>query len=528
MKRQWLPLIGFCAAVAGPIFLSSTAQGASEAPKTGGTLSIALNSDVRSLEPGVNRDANTDTVVYHMFEGLVGYRRDLSVGPALAESWRISDDGKTYTFKLRRGIHFQDGSVMKASDVKWSWDRLNSHKDWACHRLFDGSAGLKVVDVAVPDDDTVVYKLNEPNATFLAQLANIQCGIYVESPHSVDKDGKWKTPIGTGPFKLKEWKHGESLTLERFKGYTPSLAPTSGLAGKRTAYVDQIQFRVIPDADAALAALQTGAVDIVPEVDPMRVTQLRKQGVNVVTAPGLGWTALLLQTKDPLLSNPTIRLALAHAIDINQIAAARTNGLAKGNPSGVADASQFFDPAFDQWPAYDPAKAQALLKQAGYHGQPVIIQTNKRYPGMYDNAILVQAMLSAAGVNAQLQVLDWATQLNNYLSGKFQIQSFGYSPRFDPSLMYATFIGDKSKSAWAQWDDPEAVKLLAESSSTTDSAKRKAVFLQMHQLMEKDVPIIGLYYDPTVEAIGPHVHGYQPWAASRPIGWGAWKDDAQG
>ncbi|MDP9900704.1 ABC transporter substrate-binding protein [Variovorax ginsengisoli] len=497
---------------------------AADVPKRGGTLVVAINADVRSLEPGINRDSNSDTVVHHIFEGLVGYRSDLSVGPALARSWSMSSDGRSYTFKLREGVTFHNGERLTAETVKWSWDRKMGQSGWLCARFFNGQAGLKVDAVEAPDPSTVVFRLASPSGLFLTQLANVQCGVLVAHPASVGTDGNW-TPIGTGPFKLGTWKRGEALTLNRYEGYVASKEPASGYAGARLAHVDAVRFQVIPDADAAVAALKTGAIDIIPELDSIKMEELKAAvGVRVLSAPGLTWSTLLIQTEDPLLKNPDLRKAIAHGIDMEQLAAVRTNGLAKPNPSGVADSMRAFSPEFLMWPAYDPKLSAAAMKKAGYKGEPIKLQTNRRVIGMYDNAVMIQAMLSAVGLNVQLEVLDWSAQLDNYLNGRFQLSSFAFSPRFDPSLMYAAFVADKATAKWAQWGSPEARKMLEESSAAVDPAERATLFHRMHTLMREEVPIIGLYYSPTVEAVGRAVRGYQPWASGRPIAWGAWKE----
>ncbi|MEN2977546.1 ABC transporter substrate-binding protein (plasmid) [Tistrella bauzanensis] len=516
-------LMALCGLIAAGSAATAGPSLAADSPKRGGTLVVALNADARSLEPGINRDANSDTVVNHLFEGLVGYRADLSVGPALADRWTMSEDGRVYTFDLRDGVTFHDGKPLTAADVKWSWDRKQSQEGWLCARFFNGASGLKVEAVEAPDDDTVVFRLAEPSGLFLTQLANIQCGVLVASPASVGADGGW-TPIGTGPFKLGDWKRGEALTLERYDGYVPSSEPGSGYAGARVAHVDAVRFQIVPDVDAAAAALKTGAVDILPELDTVKIADLKAAGLKVMAAPGLSWSALLIQTDDPLLSNPKLRRAIAHAIDAGQIAAVRTNGLAKANPSAVAESMRAFTPAFLDWPAYDPQAAGALLKEAGYKGEVIKIQTNRRYVGMYDNAVMMQAMLSMAGLNVELEVLDWAAQLDNYVKGAFQLSSFSYSARFDPALMYAAFTADKATAKWAQWGDPQAREMLTRASATTDATERAAIFRRMHDLMRDQLPIIGLYYSPAVDAVATGVHGYKPWPASRAIGWGAWKD----
>ncbi|BBK35627.1 peptide ABC transporter substrate-binding protein [Allostella sp. ATCC 35155] len=497
---------------------------AQDAPRRGGTLTIAINADIRSLEPGINRDGNTDSVAHMIYEGLVGYRTDLSVGPQLAKGWTVSDDGRTFRFTLRDGAKFHNGQPVTAADVKSSWDRQIANKAWPCARFFNGASGAKVEAVEAPDAKTVVYRLDKPSALFLKQLANFQCAVVAIHPAAFDAEGKWKEAIGTGPFKLKEWKRGEYVAMERVADYVPNPEPASGYAGARNAYVDNLVVRVVPDASAAEAALVSGAVDVLPDVDAHRIEGLKQKGMTVQTTPGLGWSALLMQTRDPLLSNPKIRRAIAHALNLQDIADARMLGLSKGNPSAVADPTPYFQPSFvSSWPAYDPARAKALLKEAGYKGETIRIQTNKRYTGMYDNAVVVQAMLQAAGMKAELDVMEWATQLDAYLKGAFQIQSFSYSARFDPGLMYSALIGDKDKLKWAQWEDPKAIALLAEANGSLDEARRKAIFVELHRMATEQVPVIGLYFSTEIEATAPTVRGYKPWPAGKPLPWGVWK-----
>ena len=139
----------FCQALlAGLALVAASATGsafAQSAPTTS-RLVVALNADIRSLEPGVNRDTNTDTVIHQLFEGLVAYKPDLDVGPALAESWTLSDEGRSYAFKLRPAV-FHNGKPVTSAEMKWSWDRLNQSSAWTCKPVFNGQSGAKVVAV---------------------------------------------------------------------------------------------------------------------------------------------------------------------------------------------------------------------------------------------------------------------------------------------------------------------------------------------------------------------------------------------
>lgn len=511
--RTWLSVAAAGAMLAGPALAAD-----------GGMLTIRLNSDIRNLEPGGVRDSNTDTVIHTVFEGLVAHRADLSVGGALAKSWTVEDGGKAYRFTLRDGVTFHNGAPLTSAEVKWTWDRMFNGDVWKCKSNYAGRSGINVTAVEAPDPKTVVYRLEQPNALFLKQLANVQCQVLVAHPDSAGADGKWKEPIGTGPYRLKEWKRDDRIVLDRFDGYSPSPEPGSAYAGARKAMTAGLTFMIVPDQNAAEAALETGAIDIMPDIESDRIKPLKAKGMAIGTADGLPWSPILIQTRDPLLSNVKLRRALAHAIDADQIAEAETDGLTKGNPSAVSRSSAYFDEKFLAWPEYDPAKAAALAKEAGYKGEEIVLQSNKKYTDMYDRSVIVQAMLSAAGFNVKLEVMDWATQLDNYLKGAFQLQSFGYSARLDPGLLYATFIGDKDKLKSAQWESKEAIELVAKSSLTEDEAERKAIFLKLHAMMAEEVPVIPLYFSPVIDAVRPNVKGYQSWAAGKPIPWGVTKE----
>jgi peptide/nickel transport system substrate-binding protein len=260
-------------------------------------------------------------------------------------------------------------------------------------------------------------------------------------------------------------------------------------------------------------------------VPPASIEGLRLRGTLQLPEHELvGWTALLIQTADPLLKDVRMRQAIAHAIDRTQIAATATHGRSKPNGSAVPAHTKYHTPLHDEWLAYDPAKTKALLAEIGYKGELIKIQTNRRYANMFDNAVVIQSMLHAAGINAQLQVLDWATQLSNYQNGKFQLSAFAYSARPDPYLTYDGIIGKKSVRKTVQWESDEAEKLTQQVGMTTVPAERQKLFDELHRLMMKDVPIIGLYNGNTVTGLSQKIHGYRPWGMNMPILWGVTKD----
>jgi peptide/nickel transport system substrate-binding protein len=489
-------------------------------------LVIAAAADIRSLN-ATSRDANTDTVLHHIYETLVGFRSDLSIGPALADSWEISDDGLVYTFHLREDAKFHNGDPVTTADFLWSWDfHMAEDRDVSCRANFDGTRRLTLESIEATDDHTLVFTLAAPNALLLTRLAEAQCNLWAASPDNVDENGEWieGSAIGSGPFQLESWRQGEAIVLDRFEDYSASSEPGSGYAGDRTAFVDRLTFQIIPDATVRELALASGDVDVINNVSAPRAYELEAQGMNMTYSPGLGWTTILVQTHDPVLSNPDIRRAIAMAIDYEQVAEIRTAGLSAHNSSAIADSSSYFNDTFTNWQEYDPEAARELAASAGYAGELIKIQTNNTYQGMYENAILLQAMLSQAGFNAELETLEWGTQLDRFSSGEFQLQSFSWSARLDPSLAFGSFVGDKIEDPSNQWDNPRAIELYEQSLMVADVEERQTIFNELHSLMAEDIPIIGLYYPPNIAMTRPNIVGFEQWPADNPIGWGISKD----
>ncbi|WP_341963944.1 ABC transporter substrate-binding protein [Pseudomonas sp. RC10] len=486
------------------------------------SLTVALNADIRSTEPGVNRDTNSDAVMLHLTEGLVAFREDATVGPLLAERVQVSEDGLRYTFHLRQGVKFQNGATLTAADVVWTWRRyLDPKTQWRCLGAFDGHTGAKVVDISAPDPLTVTFTLDQPNGLFLASTALPECGASgILHPDSV-VDGVWKAPIGTGPFKLGEWKPAQSIELVRFNDYTPrSEAGPDGYTGNKTARLDRIKLMVIPDPAAAKAALLSRNVDMLIDVTPIDADELAQvKGVKIASSGTMSVSALLFQTRDPLLKDVRLRQAIAYSLDTSQIVAALTENRSRANPSMVALGSKYHQAAEDQGYGYDPVKARRLLAEAGYKGQPIKLLVNKRYPSIFDMGVFVQAMARESGINLELETLEWGTQLERYQSGNYQIMAFPYSERLDPALSFDSVSGNKDKEPRKVWDNPQALQLLAEVTREADPDKRQALFDQLHALMIKDVPLIAMYNGNSIAAHRDYVQGVKPWPVSKPRFW---------
>lgn len=488
------------------------------------TLRVGLGADIRSTEPGVNRDENTDTVILHVVEGLVAHREDASVGPLLAREVKVSDDGLTYTFTLRDDVHFHNGATLSSAEVKWTWERyLDPQTQWRCLPEFDGRGGAKITAIATPDPRTVVFTLDQPNALFLASMSRPDCGgAGILHPDSLAADGSWKAPVGTGPFTFAEWKPGQYVRLARFKDYSARAeAGPDGFTGNKQALVDNLRFMIIPDPSSAKAALLSNNVDLLPDVTASDAQELKAlPGIQVSVSPIMAICGLLFQTNDPLLKDVRIRQAIAHSLDYGQMVTALSNGLSQPNNSAIPQTSAFYDDAAKQGYRYDPDEARRLLKEAGYKGQPIRMIVNKRYQQMFDMGVLSQAMAQASGLNIQMETLEWGTQLERYQSGNYQMMSFSYSSRLDPALGFDSLMGDKAREPRKVWDNPQAQTLLREAVRERDNGKRQALFDQLHRMMIEDTPMVIIYNGTVIGALRDSTRGYHSWPVAKPRLWG--------
>jgi peptide/nickel transport system substrate-binding protein len=508
-----------------PLLLLALALGAPVLPRAAqaSAITISITADIRSTNPGVNREDTTDAVVLNMVEGLVGYRANGTVGPLLAKDIKVSDDGMTYTFTLRDGVKFHNGEALTSADVLWSWKRyMDPATDWRCRTDLDGHNDLKVESVTAPDARTVAMKLNHKSAIFLDTLARTDCGgTAILNKASVKADGSWDKPIGTGPFMFGEWKRGQYIELKKFNDYaSPPGDKPDAYVGKKQALVDEVRFLVVPDASTVRTGLLSGNIDAgqVPYTDVPEIRQGKQ--LNLLTSWDAAKHTILFETRDPLMKNQKLRQAIAASLDIPQIVQAATEGLGVPNASAVPRDSSYFDKAQEQAYTYDPERARKLLKESGYKGEPIMIDANKRaHVPSYQVAVMAQAMMQAVGINAQIQILEWATQLDRYNKGNFQMSSFSYSARLDPALSYEEFAGNKDKQPRKVWDDPKALELIDQSYNELDPAKRQAIFDTLHPMQMEQVPLIILSNGNQPWGVNKRLQNFMVWQG-KPLAWG--------
>lgn len=262
-------------------------------------------------------------------------------------------------------------------------------------------------------------------------------------------------------------------------------------------------------------------IDLLPNVSASDAEELKaRPGVQISFSPIMAICGLLFQTNDPLLKDVRIRQAIAASLDYGQMVTALSNGTSEPNNSAIPQTSPFYSATAKQGYHYDPQQAQRLLKEAGYNGQPIKMIVNKRYSQMFDMGLLSQAMAVASGLNIQMETLEWGTQLERYQSGNYQMMAFSYSSRLDPATSFDSLMGDKTKEPRKVWDNPQAQAVLREAVRESDTAKRQALFDQLHTMMIHDTPMVIIYNGTVAAALRDSVKGFHSWPVSSPRLWG--------
>ncbi len=426
-------------------------------------LTIAIQLEPPHLDPTSAAAGAIDSVLYsNVFEGLTRFMSDGSVVPGLAESWEISDDGLTYTFKLRSGVTFHDGTTMDAEDVKFSLDRIGAEESANAQKALYAA----ISEVNVIDPMTVEVKLSEPNGNMIFNLA--WGDAVIVAPESIENIKQ--QPIGTGAFKFDSWTQGDKVELVRNDAYwgdAPALASAT--------------FKFISDPTAAFASVMAEDVDVfagfpAPENMPQFEADPRFQ---VIVGSTEGETILSTNNKMPPFDNVKVRQALAHAIDRQAIIDGAMFGL--GTPIGTHFAPH--NPAYvdlTAQSAYDPEKAKALLAEAGFADG---FETTLHLPPpsyARRGGEIIAAQLAEVGIKAEITNVEWAQWLETVFKGKnFGLTIVSHTEPMDIGI-YA------NPDYYFQYDNPAFQDLIGKLNATADPEMRNQMMAEAQQIIADD------------------------------------------
>lgn len=385
-----------------------------QSPKEGGVILYANNSGPGQLDPQMAASLVELEVIAHVFEPLVSMNANYDAMPMLAERYEISDDGRTFTFHLRKGVKFHNGEEMTAADVQATFERYAE--------VSPGKGALADVKAyRTPDPHTFVIELNNLNAVFIDQL---KTPVY---PFSILPASQRNAPpreievIGTGPFTLGEWVKDSHLVIEKNPDYvarTDADGP-DGYVGRKTVHVDAVRYNFLPEANARVAAMQTGEADITTALPLDLAKRLEGvEGVTPVTVFPYCQQYLILHSSNPPTDNRKIRQAIDMATDVDDLILA-SGEAARPNFSMVYPGGAYFigEENAGWYDLADPEGARALLAEAGYKGEEIALQSNTNYAYMRDSILVLAEQLKAAGMKVKLDITDWTTNASNLQSG---------------------------------------------------------------------------------------------------------------
>lgn len=487
MKHTFKGLLAATAAMA----MMATGALAEDAPKRGGTLVTSLGSTPRVLNPAVQSGIVTGLVGSQLFAAPLRYDDGWNPQPYLAKSWNVSDDGLSVTLNLQENATFHDGTPIKSSDVAFSVKIIKEYHPFK-------SMFAPVTSVETPDEHTAVLKLAHPHPALMLAMSGQLMSIIPEHIYGDGQDPKNhprnnENVVGSGPFKLVEFKPGEHVIMERYEGYWEEGLP----------YLDRIVSRIIKDSASRAIALQNGEIHLSTfENQPTIVNQMRAaDGINVSNDGygGIGpidWLAMNV-TRGPL-QDARVRQAIAYAVDKNFIMKAVMRGTAKDARTGVHPDSPLYNPDVNPYDV-DLDKANALLDEAGFPmngGKRFDISLELvPFPGYKPQTEYIKQALSKVGINVTIKSSpdfpSWAKKMGtmDFDMSLDSVYNWG-DPVIGVNRTYMT--SNIAKGVWSNtqgYSNARVDELLAMAAQENDKAKRKALYAEFQQIVNAEVPI---------------------------------------
>jgi peptide/nickel transport system substrate-binding protein len=452
-------------------------------------------------------------VLPYIFDTLVVRDLDNDVVPLLAESWQQSEDGKEITVKLRPGILFHDGTPLDAEAVKFTFERFKgSGQQSPIYAGIQQIAGIEVVD-----DLTVRFTFDAPAANFWSTVSMPYAGIISPTSAQAISDAGEGNLVGSGPFRLGEWKPGQSITLERNPDYAWGPAVVENQGPPR---LERMVLQVIPDAAAQLAALEAGEVDVIFINNPAHRDKLvNDPDVRLEETVLNSLIYLGFNNQKAPYDDVKVRQALSYAIDKDQIVEAALGGLGIAAYAPLPPTLPGFDPALKEYElGHDIEKAKALLAEAGFtagsdggwtrDGQPLsaVLLTSTRPP---NDAIatVIQSQLQEIGVPVEIQQLDGKAVMDAATEGKFDLLLWRYDWN-DPDALNIFLgtdrIGSTNRVAYS---NPQVDVLLQQGAQEMDQEKRNQIYVEAQKLIMVDAPWQAIYNPIDLMAISKDVEG---------------------
>jgi peptide/nickel transport system substrate-binding protein len=485
---------GALAGLGGGLLLGTKAYG--DTPQSGGTLNVGLVNDAKTYDPITSAEFTERQVMYLVFNSLVKYAPDFSIQPELATSWETSQDGKRIVFTLQQGVSFQDGTPFNADAVKWNIDkRLHPAVKAPLRSLL---APL-IASVEVLDPQHVAFNLTEPSPAIFSLLGE-RPGLMV-SPASWEKLGNdfGNHPVGTGAFLFKEWVRGSQVTLEKNPNYWQKGLP----------YLDRIVIHDLAGSVIGLQRLLTSEVDFVGELSPSDVLPLEHRPEIVLKPVTVGrWYFLQWHVNAPPFDNAKLRQAFAHAIDRNRINEITMRGKAVVSNGPTPEGLWWHDPSIKSFD-YDPAKAKALLVEAGYANGFAYELSTPQVNLLQQINQLIQEQLAAVGIKVTLQPAAASEWYARIVNGTTNMSPSRWTQRPDPDGLLSLLFDSKGFANTMKYSNAKVDALLKQARTTYDIPTRKRLYGEMQQIIADDLPVVPLIFSAEYAALRSDVRGFE-------------------
>ena len=489
------------------------AAGAEE-PVRGGTLIATIEPQPSTLTTVFNNQYANAVLSVNLFEGLLRYDDDFKPQPALAERWEVAPDGLSITFHLRQGVKWHDGRDFTSDDVRFS-----VLEAWKKTHTRGRQTYASVTDVETPDKYTAIFRLNSPSLVILSALNAAESQVipkHIFEGQPIPTNPANLAPIGTGPFRFKEWKRGQYIELERNPDYWDKGKP----------YLDRVIFKVVPDTASRAAALETGEVlyapyDAVPFGD---VERLKREPSLRLETRGYDYHSqfymVQFNLRNPYLANPQVRYAIAQAIDSKKLVDTVWYGFGKPSTGPVpSSVKAFYTPDVRRFP-FDPAAADKLLDAAGYprKADGTRFELSLDFTAVGDvtanSAEFIRQNLKKVGIAVKLNNLDDPSYLRKvYKDYDFDLNLLQISPLIDPQMGVFRLYWSKSQAPGvpyvnaSAYADPKTDQLIEAIRIEGNAEQRVQLFHQLQRKAMEDLPLLPLFEMKHFTFYNQRVHG---------------------
>jgi len=467
-----------------------------QTPKSGGTIISAQNNEATGLDPQLVPSFSRSRRSPLTYSQLVRFDENMAIQPELAESWTLSDDKLTWTFKLRQGVKFHDGQELTSADVKFTFDRL-------LDKSAGGKADFTALDKVEPVGKYQVKLVTkEPFAALMAALAGFWGYIVSEAGVKAGGGDLNKTAMGTGPFTLADWKVEQQMVLKKNPNYWKKGLP----------YVDEVVIRTIPDEANIVAALRAGQIHHAFIEDNKNWNLLKdEKALTGYRSSRLGYDFLNINASRGPLKDVRVRQAISYALDRAAVMRVAAAGFGRLTAPATAPMKQWQLPE-DQWMKYykpDVERAKKLMADAGHAGGfTVKLGVIPTFPTMVNGAPVVAANLKRIGINAEIENVEYAVWIKRWLAKDFDM-TMNTTPGYgDPDTAFFRALHSTKGQNWNSSSPSDLDGMLEEGRRTFDQKRRKEIYDKVQILILEQVPHIWLFSADNIDFSQNYVKGW--------------------